>query len=75
MTVAFERITEFDKKSRAIRTMALDISKAIVMVSHAGLLHKFNTYGIPVTYLSSFCIFSVIDCFGWFCVRTLCNGI
>ena len=47
MTVAFERITEFDKKSRAIPAMALDISKAIVMVSHAGLLYKFKTYGIP----------------------------
>ena len=47
MIVAFERITEFDKKSRAIPAMALDISKAIVMVSHAGLLYKFKTYGIP----------------------------
>ena len=47
MRVAFERITELFNKSKAIRAMALDISKAIVMVGHAGLLHKFKTHGIP----------------------------
>ena len=47
MTVVFERITELFNKSKAIRAMALDISKAIVMVWHAGLLQKFKIYGIP----------------------------
>ena len=47
MRVVFERITELFNKSKAIRAMVLDISKAIVMVGHAGLLHKFKTYGIP----------------------------
>ena len=41
VTVVFERTI------KVIWAMTLDISKANVMVWHAGLLQKFKTYGIP----------------------------
>ena len=46
MTVLCDRIARAFNKSRATRTMTL-VSRAFNMVWHAGLLHKFKTYGIP----------------------------
>ena len=41
-----DRIARAFNRSGATRTVALDISKAFDRVWHAGLLHKFKSYGI-----------------------------
>ena len=46
LAVASDRIARVFNRSRATRAVALDISKAFDWVWHAGLLHKFKSYGI-----------------------------
>ena len=46
LTVVSDRIARAFNRSGATRTVALDISKAFDRVWHAGLLHKFKSYGI-----------------------------
>ena len=46
LTVVSERIAGAFNRSGATRAVALDISKAFDRVWHAGLLHKFKSYGI-----------------------------
>ena len=46
LTVVSDRIARAFNRSGATRAVALDISKAFNRVWHAGLLHKFKSYGI-----------------------------
>ena len=46
LTVLSDRIARAFNRSRAIRAVALDISKVFDRVWHAGLLHKLKSYGI-----------------------------
>ena len=46
LTVACDRIARAFNRSGATRAVALDISKALARVLHAGLLHKLKSYGI-----------------------------
>ena len=46
LTVVSDRIARAFNRSRATRTVVLDISKAFDRVWHAGLLHKPKSYGI-----------------------------
>ena len=46
LTVVSVRIAKAFNRSGATRAVALDISKAFDRVWHAGLLHKFKSYGI-----------------------------
>ena len=46
LTVVFDRIAKTFKGSGATRTVALDISKTLGRVWHAGLLYKLKSYGI-----------------------------
>ena len=46
LTVVSDRIAGAFNRSGATRAVALDISKAFDRVWHAGLLHKFKSYGI-----------------------------
>ena len=46
LTVVSDKIARIFSRSGAIRTVALDMSKAFDRVWHAGLLHKLKTYGI-----------------------------
>ena len=46
LTVVSDRIARAFNRSGATRAVALDISKAFDRVGHAGLLHKFKSYGI-----------------------------
>ena len=46
LIVVSDRITRAFNRSGATRAVALDISKAFDRVWHAGLLHKFKSYGI-----------------------------
>ena len=46
LTVVSDRIARAFNRSGATRAVALDISQAFDKVWHAGLLHKFKTYGI-----------------------------
>ena len=46
LTVVSDRIARAFNRPGATRTVALDISKAVHRVWHAGLLHKLKSYGI-----------------------------
>ena len=46
LAVVFDRIARAFNRSGAARALALDISKTFDRVWHAGLLHKFKSYGI-----------------------------
>ena len=46
LTVVSDRIARAFNRSGATRAVALDISKVFDRVWHAGLLHKFKSYGI-----------------------------
>ena len=46
LTVVSDRIARAFNRSGATRAIALDISKALDRVWHAGLLHKLKSYGI-----------------------------
>ena len=46
MTVVSDRVARAFNRSRATRTVALDISKAFDRVWYAGLLHNLKSYGI-----------------------------
>ena len=46
LTVVSDRIARNFSRSGATRAVALDIPKAFDRVWHAGLLHKFKSYGI-----------------------------
>ena len=46
LTVVSDRIAKAFNRSGATRAVALDISKALDWVWHAGLLHKLKSYGI-----------------------------
>ena len=46
LTVVSDRIARAFNRSGATRAVALDISKSFDRVWHAGLLHKFKSYGI-----------------------------
>ena len=50
--------------------MALDISKALDRVWHAGLLHKFKSYGITGQIFGLISFFSVIDSCEWFLMES-----
>ena len=47
LTVVSDRITRAFNSSGAAQAVTLDISKAFDRVWHAGLLHKFMSYGMP----------------------------
>ena len=59
LTVVSDRIARAANRSGATRALALDISKAFDMVSHAALPHKHKSYGIsgqifdPISYFLS----------------------
>ena len=46
LTVVSDRIARVFSRSGATRAVALEISKVFDRVSQAGLLQKFNSYGI-----------------------------
>ena len=46
LTVVSDRTARAFSRSGATQAVALDISKAVDMVWHAGLLHKLRSYGI-----------------------------
>ena len=46
LTIVSDRIARAFNRSGATRAVALDISKAVDRVWHAGLLHKLKSYGI-----------------------------
>ena len=46
LTVVSDRTARAFSRSGATQAVALDISKAVDMVWHAGLLHKLRLYGI-----------------------------
>ena len=46
LAVVFDRIARAFNRSSATQAVALDISKALDRVWHAGLLHKLTSYGI-----------------------------
>ena len=46
LTVMSDRIARIVKRSGTTRAVALDISEAFDRVWHAGLLHKFRSYGL-----------------------------
>ena len=75
LTVVSNRIARAFNRSGATRAVALDISKAFDRVWHAGLLHKRKSYGFQVRYLALFLLFSVIDGFKWFWMRSLHKNI
>ena len=57
LAVVCDRIARAFNRSGATRVVALDISKAFDRVWHAGLLHKFKSYGISgqiFVFISSF---------------------
>ena len=60
LTVVSDTIARAFNRSGAARAVALDISKAFYRVLHAGLFHKFKSYGI------SGHIFDLISPFLWF---------
>ena len=68
LTVLSDRIAWVFNRSEAIRTVALDISKAFDKVWHASLLHKFKSYGVSVevfglisSFLSKRWLWKVLD--------------
>ena len=68
LTVLSDRIAWVFNRSEAIRTVALDISKAFDRVWHASLLHKFKSYGVSVevfglisSFLSKRWLWKVLD--------------
>ena len=46
LAIISDRIARASNSSGATRAVALDISKALDRVQHAGLLHKLTSYGI-----------------------------
>ena len=46
LTVVYDRIARVFNRSGGTRAVVLDICKAFDRVWHAGLLHKFTSYGI-----------------------------
>ena len=46
LTVVYDRIARAFNRSGTTQAVAFDISKAFDRVWHAGLLHKFKSYGI-----------------------------
>ena len=71
LTVVSDRIAGAFNRSGAIWAVALDISKDFDSVWHAGLLHKFKSYGISGQIFGLFIIFVVINGFGWLWMRGL----
>ena len=57
LIVLSDRIAGGFNRSGATRTVALDMSKALDRVLHAGLLHKLKTFKISVQ------VFGLIFCF------------
>ena len=47
LTVVYNRISRAFNRSGATIAVALDICKTFDRVWHAGLFHKFKSYGIP----------------------------
>ena len=75
LTVVSDRNARAFNKSRATRTVALDISKAFDRVWHAGLLKNLSLMEFQVRYLALFLLFSVIDSFKWFWMKSLHKNI
>ena len=75
LKVVSDRLATGLNRSGATWAVALDICKAFNRGSHAGLLHKLTSYEIQVSYLVLFLLFSVIEGFGWFWMRSLHKNI
>ena len=71
LTVVSDRIARAFGRFGATQAVAVDISKAFDRVWHAGLLHKL----FQVRYLALFLLFSVIDDFEWFWMKSLHKNI
>ena len=74
-TVVCDRIARAFNSSGATRAVALDISKVFDRVWHAGLLHNLSLMKFQVRYLALFLLFSVIDDFEWFWMKSLHKNI
>ena len=75
-TVVPGRTSRALNRSGATRAAALDISKAVDRVWHAGLLHKLKSYGISGQIFGAlFLLFSVIDNLEWFWMESLHKNI
>ena len=70
-----DRIASTFNRSRATQAVALHISKAFDRVWHAGLLHKLKSYRISGQIFALFLLFSVIDGFEWFWMKSLHKNI
>ena len=78
MTVVSDRIAGALNRSGATQVVALNIYKAFDRVWHAFPLHKLKSYGLrefQIRFLALFCLFSVIDSFGWFWMGILNKNI
>ena len=71
LTVVSDRMAWDFNRSGATRAVALDISKSFDRVWHASLLHKLSLMEFQVKYLALFLLYSVIDGFEWFWMRSL----
>ena len=69
LTVVSDRIARAFNRSVDTRAVALDIFKTFDRVCHAGLLHKFMSYGISGQ-IFGLILFSVADGFKWFWVNS-----
>ena len=76
-TVVSDTIARSLNRSGATQAAALDISKAFNRVWHAGLLHKLRVslMEFQVKYFALFLLFSVIDGFEWFWMRSFHKNI
>ena len=61
MTVATDGIVRAFNRSGTTKVVALDIPKILDGVWHAGLLHKFNSYGMSGRVSILILYFSVVD--------------
>ena len=75
LKVVSDRIARAFNKSRATRAVALDTSKAFDWVWHAGLLHKFKSYGISGQIFDHISSFLNNRRFNWFWMRSLHKNI
>ena len=75
LTYISDRITGAFNRSRATRTVPLDISKVFDRVWYASLLHKLKSHGISGQIFGLILLFSAVDGFKWFWMKSLRKNI